>query len=73
MTSKTYAPGQSKMPGWFSWRHQTNEAHVAANLGRSRSETKARKRAEAEARNTNSFAGLKACGHVHGETRGCAA
>ncbi len=36
MTDKTIdrdANGQpSKMPGWFSWRHQTNEAHIEARM-----------------------------------------
>lgn len=54
MTQKTIARKADgtpiKTPGWFSWRHKTNEAHVAANVGRSRAESKARKREEAEAR-----------------------
>lgn len=58
----------TKMPGWFSWRHRTNEEHLAANVGRSRAETKARKRAEAEARNAAADAGQRYCGHVHGRT-----
>lgn len=54
MTQKTIARKADgtpiKTPGWFSWRHQTNDAHIAANIGRSRKESKERKRAEAEAR-----------------------
>lgn len=33
MTQKTYQMtpgGMKKMPGWFSWRHQTRNAHDAA-------------------------------------------
>lgn len=54
MTQKTMARNDrgepTKTPGWFSWRHADNEAHVAANEGRSRRETKERKRTEAEGR-----------------------
>ena len=58
----------AKMPGWFSWRHQTNEAHIAANVGRNRRDTKDRKRAEAELRNATANASRRMCGHVHGAT-----
>ncbi len=37
----------AKKPGWFSWRHQTNEAHLLATAGRSRHERRERKRHEA--------------------------
>ena len=32
MTIKTTTglPNMDKMPGWFSWRHKTREAHEAA-------------------------------------------
>ena len=30
MTSKTHSPAGTKMPGWFSWRHRTRDAHDAA-------------------------------------------
>ena len=33
MTEKTFqmtASGPKKMPGWFSWRHQSPSAHEAA-------------------------------------------
>lgn len=34
MTQKTFqmtANGMKKMPGWFSWRHQTRDAHDVAS------------------------------------------
>lgn len=53
MTSKTFnmtAQGPKKMPGWFSWRHQTRDAHVLASATyRSRHGRDARK-ARADAR-----------------------
>lgn len=31
MTGKTINPRTNdRMPGWFSWRHQTNTAHIVA-------------------------------------------
>lgn len=55
MTRKTLARDASgniiKTPGWFSWRHETRDAHEAANEGRKRVEARARRRLEAEERN----------------------
>lgn len=52
MTEKTFqmtAQGPKKMPGWFSWRHQTADAHVAASEAyRERRGRDARRRRAAE-------------------------
>jgi len=54
MTEKSYDRKPNgelvKKAGWFSWRHESNDAHLDATEGRSRRETGARKRSEAEAR-----------------------
>lgn len=52
MTQKTFQMtpgGMKKMPGWFSWRHQTADAHVAAvESFKERSGRAARRRRAAE-------------------------
>lgn len=58
----------AKENGWFSRRNKTPDAHFAATSGRSRRDVKARKRAEAEARNAVAEAKPRLCGHVHGLT-----
>ena len=41
--------GPKKMPGWFSWRHQTADAHIAASEAyQERSGRAARQRRAAE-------------------------
>lgn len=56
MTDKTFqynAQGQpQKMPGWFSWRHQTRDAcdEARVKFGGRASERRDRKRREAAAR-----------------------
>jgi hypothetical protein len=30
VSGKVSTPDGKKMPGWFSWRHETNAEHVAA-------------------------------------------
>ncbi|WP_341935308.1 hypothetical protein MRBLWO14_000953 [Microbacterium sp. LWO14-1.2] len=54
MTQKTFqmtASGMKKMPGWFSWRHRTADAHLAATAAfQDRSGRSARQRRAAERR-----------------------
>jgi hypothetical protein len=53
MTSKTFtmsANGPKKMPGWFSWRHQTREAHDRASGDYQEQHGKAARRRRAQER-----------------------
>lgn len=63
MTQKTVrmtANGIAKMPGWFSWRHQTRDAHDAAReqyiSTRAKARARIRRRDRRAARNAEAAA-----------------